>query len=272
MTEGEGSTQWIVNTLKDLRDNQLKKDEVFANVTQIVNEAIDVKVTKRMDKLDTKTDKIKVRLTKLEQEKSKPSGSGSQSRNEAAAFMEARKSLILMPCEPTKQSIEYFLRKQMRMPTDVVETLKILSMEEVFQRNLPPNKQKDKRPKAQILLKTVDQRDMIMSYATNLSKGANVEMVIPCHLKVTARRLEHHAYKIRQASKEMAGNDKEKITKTQVRFDNLKDDLVLGIREGKDVPWKFLPMNKLQKLVPESDSSDSDSVESMDGLATANDK
>ena len=88
--------------------------------------------------------------------------------------------------------------------------MKVVACEEIFKRNLPPGRKKDNRPKTQIQLKTVDQRDLIISYATNLRGGVNVEMVISCHLKVTARKLEHHAYKIRQVSKDAAGSDKEK--------------------------------------------------------------
>ena len=41
----------------------------------------------------------------------------------------------------------------------------------------------------QIELKLIDQRDLLMSYASNLQNGAKIDIVIPDPLKVTARKL-----------------------------------------------------------------------------------
>ena len=80
-----------------------------------------------------------------------------------------------------------------------------------------------------------------MSYASNLKKGASVDIVVPDHLKITARKLEHKAYKLRQMSKTNAAGDDDKIIKTQVRFDNVRENLVLGIRSSRDASWEFFP-------------------------------
>ena len=71
-----------------------------------------------------------------------------------------------------------------------------------------------------------------MSYASNLKKGASVDIVVPDHLKITARKLEHKAYKLRQMSKTNAAGDDDKIIKTQVRFDNVRENLVLSEAPG----------------------------------------
>ena len=63
--------------------------------------------------------------------------------------------------------------------------------------------------------------------------------------------------------KEWSGGDKSKYVKTQVRFDNLKEDLVLGVREGKDEPWKFYPPTKLPKVELDLD----DDTDSRDGVS-----
>ena len=197
-------------------------------MSRIVNGAIDKKVTKRIDKLDEKKSKIEKRLTKLESERSKGT-SRSQGKEEKNEYIVARKSLLLIPCQPDQDEVLNFLKKEMGIPREVIESLDVVDSRSIFERNLPPNKQKDKRPKTQMQLKTIDQWDIVMSYAVNLGQGANLKMVIPCHLKVTAKRLEHHAFKLRQQSKQMSGKDRNKWTKTQVCFDNLKNGLVLGV-------------------------------------------
>ena len=136
-----------------------------------------------------------------------------------------------------------------------------------FDKNLPQHRkgEADNRPKAQIELKTIDQRDLVMSFATNLSKGVNIDMVIPCHLKVTAMKLKYHAFKLRKTSKIMAAGDKDRFAKTQVRFDNLKEDLVLGVRDGKDEPWVFYPPSKLPKI-----GLDTEEMDETDGISIVN--
>ena len=51
---------------KRAKEQPAQKDEAFVNVTQIVNSAIDRKVTKKIDKLDARITKMESRLTKLE--------------------------------------------------------------------------------------------------------------------------------------------------------------------------------------------------------------
>ena len=212
MADGDDTLKGIAATLRDLQANQLKKDEVFKNVTKIVNAAIDKKVTKRIDKLDDRTDKIEKRLTKLEAGGVRGGANADPNR---AEFLAARKSLIITLCEADPNTVNTFLLVQLGMPKEVVSTLFVRSCVQVFDKNLPQHRrrQADKRPKVKIELKTIDQRDLVMSFASNLDKGVNMDMVVPCHLKVTAMRLEHHAFKIRQESKGMAGGGQEQICK-----------------------------------------------------------
>ena len=58
---------------------------------------------------------------------------------------------------------------------------------------------------------------------------------------------------------------KKKKAKTQVRFNNIKDNLVLGVRGGKDMPWKFYQPGKLPKLAPDTSGFE---TESMDGIGS----
>ena len=98
----------------------------------------------------------------------------------------------------------------MEFPREIVRSLGITNIEEVFQKNFPAHRKKDNRPKTQFEPKTIDQRDLIMSYAATLKKGANIDIVIPDILRVTAMKLNHHAFKLRQMSKLNANNDKYK--------------------------------------------------------------
>ena len=64
--------QWmdsISKTLADLKENQLKKEDVANQVRAVVNDALEKKVTKRFDKIDKRQDKMEERLEKLEKDK-----------------------------------------------------------------------------------------------------------------------------------------------------------------------------------------------------------
>ena len=97
-------------------------------------------------------------------------------------------------------------------------------------------------------MESIDDRDIVMSYAVNLNGGSNIETVIPDKLRVLQVRLEHFAYKYRKASKDRAAGDKDREAKTQVRLDNHSESLVLGIREARDGDWEFFKEYQLPKL------------------------
>ena len=61
-------------------------------------------------------------------------------------------------------------------------------------------------------------------------------------------------------SKVMANGDKDREVKTQVRFDNLKEGLVLGVRQGAMGKWEFFPPGKLPPT---------DDLDSMEGVSVA---
>ena len=109
-------------------------------------------------------------------------------------------------------------------------------------------------------METIDNRDVIMSYAMNLTGQASMDIIIPDFLRVNQVRLEHFAYKYRKASKDRAMGVKENEAKTQVRLDNQSEGLVLGIREWKESRWEFFSEEKLPKLdgtrLAEGDDSD----------------
>ena len=105
-----------------------------------------------------------------------------------------------------------------------------------------------------------------MSYASNLKGGASIDITIPDHLKIVAQKLEHRGFKLRQMSKINAAGDPDKLVKTQVRYDNDREGLVLGVRSSKDASWQFFPPGKLPPLgqtAAELESSDTNEDEDL---------
>lgn len=184
-----------------------------------------------------KTENMDKRLTRLERQ-----GVGADA-GKSNDFLVARKFLVLAPCEPNENSVRNFLQKGMEIPDEIVATLRVDNMERVFQRNLPQHRKKDNRPRTKIELGSIDKRDMVMSHATNLSIGTSVDIVVPDHLKVTAMKLDHHAFKMRKMSKMASNGVKENEIKTQVRFNNKSENLVLGVRT--DGEWEFFQPGNL---------------------------
>ena len=242
-------------TLRELKKDQVKKEDIAA----IVNQAIVSQVTKRFDLLDKKTDSIEERVTKLEKQRGAAAApKARQAGSNSAEFIAARRSLQISPCQPSPAAVEEFLRKEMKIPQDIINTVSIKRFEQIFPRNLPAHRQASAKRKVLIELKSIDQRDLIMSFASNLKDGAGIDIVIPDHLKVTARKLEHRAFRLRQMSKVNAAGDKDKILKTQVRFDSVKEGLALGIRSSKDAAWEFFPPGKLPPAGQAYDDTSSD--------------
>ena len=122
--------------------------------------------------------------------------------------------------------------------------MQLAASKEIYKRPIPGST--TLTPKTQIELKSIEDRDMIMGHAVNLTKNASIEPVFPDSLKLAAGSLEHFAFRYRSQSNQLTGGKKE--VKTQVRYDNTKKGLVLGIREGKDQKWQFYAPNRLPKL------------------------
>ena len=175
---------------------------------------------------------VKKRLAKMEAERAEASSNQGQKGKAEEEFIKARRSLKLSPCNNTEDAIKDFLKHELKIPTDLMVTLTVLSCKQVFKRPsmsaqkfVPPPKQ------IQIELDSQEDRDMIMSHAINLSGGATVEIVVPDRLKILAAKLEHYAYKLRAESKKKSGGDKDLEAKIQVRYDNQRTSLVLAVRK-----------------------------------------
>ena len=80
----------------------------------------------------------------------------------------------------------------------------------------------------------------------------------PCHAQNYGRKARTLAYKYRsQARKTSEG------CKTQVRFSNKCEGLVLAIRRGKDENWDFYEADRLPRL-PDDKANDSEDLSEAD--------
>ena len=91
---------------------------------KVVNEVIDKKVIKRMDKMDDRQDKMEARLEKLEKKK-KNVEKKSTTSEATEDFLRARRSLRLSPCESEPKAIHEFLLKRLKIAEDVISGLRI---------------------------------------------------------------------------------------------------------------------------------------------------
>ena len=282
MSKQEAMLKSLMDSVQSLTENQLKKGEVASQVKKIVHDAIDEKVTTKFKALDKRNDKIEERLTKLENENRKPSKGRKRAKNEdemSEEYLLAKRSLKLAPCNNSPEAVWEFMSKQLQLPEDVLKNMAVKSAREVFEKKLPSHRKKSTKPKLQIELHTVEDRDLILSYASNLKGAASIDIVIPDKLLVLAGKLDHYAYKVRQRSKEDSGGKKDLETKTQVRLDNKAESLVLGIRRGKGAKWEFYNRDNLPTLSDsededgegEGEDGEEDEEEEMEGFEQAND-
>ena len=72
----------------------------------------------------------------------------------------------------------------MDIPEGIVETLDIANEKEIFPKKVPAHRMQKKDLKVQVEFESIEERDLVMSYAINLQNPNNVEIVIPDRLKI----------------------------------------------------------------------------------------
>ena len=189
----------VSDSLKKLTKNQLTKEDVAKQVTAAVNTAIDLKVTKRFNRIDARQDKTEERLAKLEKEREESPGAGMH--GSLPEYLIARRSVRILPCQATREGVDKFLRKELDMPKEAVKNISVVHLREITEKNLPLHRARESKNKIELKLETIDDRDIIMSYASNLSGGSNIYIAVPDKLRPLQVRLEHFAYKYRKCQK-----------------------------------------------------------------------
>ena len=132
-------------------------------------------------------------------------------------------------------------------------------------KRLRKNNGKIAGPKTLVRFGSINERDAVFSYATELRKGCSLDLVIPDHLNTLATKMEHYAYKVRQLAKN-SETDPKNVTTTQIRHNTRKEGLVLGMKTTKNQEWIFTEWENL----PNMDTSDEeeDEEEDDDGMST----
>ena len=102
------------------------------------------------------------------------------------------------------------------------------------------------------------ERDLAISYSTNLKGEDRVEMVIPDCLISLKSQLDSIAYCLRKHSERTGGS---KIS-TLLRLDDTTESLKLAVREKKEEGWLYYSLTELKQLessiigAPEEDKED----------------
>ena len=96
--------------------------------------------------------------------------------NNAESFKEARRSLYLSPVQPHMANVKDFLLMMMKLPRDLVDDLEISDIRKRHPRNLPAHRRTtDVTRKVKISLRDSQERDVVISFATNLEAGNRME-------------------------------------------------------------------------------------------------
>ena len=242
----------MMRDMKEMKEEQVKKDDI----KDVVEEIIENKVTGRLDTLerDTKklqtsskticreTERLSKRVDELEKKNTKPQREPAQKRPKSdkwqlsSAFIQARKSIRFTPCAATEMAVRNFMEKEMKMDRATCEAIEITSVKAFTERKKINRPQKER---AIALFSSIDERDAVFSYATELENGNSVDIVIPDHLKTEAMKLDHFAYKYRMRSREKSQGKKDEEARTQLRLDTMREGLILGIRDKKAAEWVF---------------------------------
>ena len=243
-------------------------DNLQESINKVLNEVAGIKATVaskedvqkiagRLDKLEhnqqcmsvSQTD-IKRRIDALEKEKvrlgphPRPLREQNSSKNQDK-FIEARRSLYLSPVIPNVPNIKDFLLSKMQVPQDLVADLEITNIRKIYPRNLPAHRRStDGEKKVHISLRDSHERDVVISYATNLEPGNRIEIVVPEHLRSLKSQFDNLGYKIRRHAS-LAGQKK---VMTSLRLDDGSQSLVMAVRDNKDEPWLNYSIGELREL------------------------
>ena len=162
------------------------------------------------------------------------------------------------------QAVCDFLLDDMRMPD---EDLTVVRVEKIHAKRTPDHRKASSNTKegmVRAVFKTIHKRDLVVSYASQLKRGSNIDVVVPDHLLSLKRHLESYAYKMRVNVRQ----DNTKVS-TSIRLQDQDLTLILAVK-GEDGVWKYLSLNDLKSLEEaakdRSESGDSSGGEEYDCL------
>ena len=234
---------------------QQKMDSLQAQMAQMLEGMAELKknvatkddirgVNSKLKAIEAEQKAFDDRLTKIERDKANtniPRFNGPRPRplpadrelTNSSEFRTARRSLYISPAEPSLAGVKKFLSNNMGIPSEVVEDLKLDNIRSIHPKKLPAHRraQCDSR-KVHLSLRDSYERDLILSYTSNLVSPDRLDVVIPEYLLSMKAKLEGLAYKIRKHARE--ANDRKVMT--SLRLDDKTEGLVMAVREEKDDP------------------------------------
>ena len=85
-----------------------------------------------------------------------------------------------------REGVKEFQKKKMALPAEVVNDLLINDIKKIHPKNLPSHRQKaEETGKVRFSLADSYERDLVISYSSNLRGDDKLEVVIPLWMKTT---------------------------------------------------------------------------------------
>ena len=160
------------------------------------------------------------------------------------AFLDARRSLVVSPAVANLANIKDFMLAHLKIPLAVVNDLTISKIKQIHPRNLPAHRRETQpNKKAQFSLSDAYERDLVISYATNLQEGNRIDIVIPDHLLHIRSQFENLSYKLRKHA-QLTGK---KVT-TSIRLNDRTQGLIMAVKDNKEDPWSHYSLRELKEL------------------------
>ena len=212
-------------------------------------------IKSRLDKVENQQSSMSVsitdtqrRLDRLERGKPPPGEKSAQRSADAPrlveAYIDARRSLIISPAVANLANIKDFMLAYLKMPVEVVKDLNISGIKQIHPRNIPTHRLGvEQMRKARFSLADAYERDLVISYATNLQEGKRIDIVIPDHLLHVKSQFDNLSYKLRKHT-QMTGK---KVT-TSLRLDDRTQGLIMAVKDSKEDPWSHYSLKELKEL------------------------
>ena len=160
---------------------------------------------------------------------------------ERSDYVKCRKSVRIWPVVQTTEGLEAdctrFLQSVLLIPHEIIQRLDFVKVSRLGQ-----SRRSKIRDEVLIELATLQQRDIIQSYAVNLAKKsgtAGIRMEIPQHLEGDFRLLEEHAGLL---------NKRRPGTKRSVKFDDIAQGLCIDIKLPDSEQWHRFTTSQIREL------------------------
>lgn len=105
-------------------------------------------------------------------------------------------------------------------------------------------KESTETKKVHISLRDSYERNLVISYTSNLQHPSRLNIVVPDYLHPLKTKLEGLAYKIRKHAKDTS----DKKVMNSLRLDDKTEGLSMAVRENKTDPWLHYSFQELKQL------------------------